>query len=72
MDDEMESEMLQMFFYGCINKIRVEPRVNKNQHDEEVQANNIQKDIITTESTYEVPNIEGPIMKANVSCYMIF
>jgi hypothetical protein len=36
MDDEMESEILQMFSYSCVNKIRVEPRANKNQQDEEV------------------------------------
>ena len=36
MDDEMENEILQMFFYGCVDKIRMEPRTNKNQQDEEV------------------------------------
>jgi hypothetical protein len=71
MDDAMESEILQMFSCGCVDKIRVEPRANKNQQDEEVQASSTHKDIIITESTCEVPSTEGPIMEANVSCYMI-
>jgi hypothetical protein len=70
MDDEMESEILQMFTCSCVDKTRVEPKANKNQQDEEVQASSTQKDIITAESTCEVPNIEGPIMEANVSCCM--
>jgi hypothetical protein len=70
MDDEMESEILQMFSCGCVDKIRMEPRTNKNQQDEEVQASSTQKDIIIAESTCEVSNIEGPIMEANVSCCM--
>jgi hypothetical protein len=57
-----------MFSYGCVDKIRMEPRANKNQQDEEVQASNTQKDIITAEGTCEVSNTEGPIMEANVSC----
>jgi hypothetical protein len=36
MDDEMESEVLQMFVCGCVDKIRVEPRINKNQQSEDV------------------------------------
>jgi hypothetical protein len=70
MDDAMESEILQMFSCGCVDKIRVESRASKNQQDEEVQASSIHKDIITTESTGEVPSTEGPIMEANVSCCM--
>jgi hypothetical protein len=31
MDDEMESEILQMFSCGCVDKIKMEPRANKNQ-----------------------------------------
>jgi hypothetical protein len=72
LDDEMESEILQMFSYGCVDKIRMEPRTNKNQQDEEIQASNTQKDIIIVESTCEVPNTEGPIMEANVSCCMTY
>jgi hypothetical protein len=70
MDDEMESEILQMFFCGCVDKIRMEPRANKNQQDEEIQANSTHKDIIIVEGTCEVSNTEGPIMEANVSYCM--
>ena len=31
MDNEMESKILQMFSYGCVDKIRVEQGANKNQ-----------------------------------------
>jgi hypothetical protein len=57
-----------MFSYGCVDKIREEPRASKNQQDEEVQASSIHKDIITAESTGKVPSTEGPIIEANVSC----
>jgi predicted nuclease of predicted toxin-antitoxin system len=59
MDDEIESEILQMFACNCVDKIRVEPRANKNQQDEEVQASSTQKDIITVESTCEVPSTDN-------------
>ena len=70
MDDEMDNEILHMFSCGSVDKIRVEPRTNKNHQDEEVQASSTQKDIITVESTCEVPNTKGPIIEANMSCYM--
>jgi hypothetical protein len=38
MDDEMESEVLQMFACGYVDKIKVEPRFSNDQQDEEVQA----------------------------------
>jgi hypothetical protein len=70
MDDAIESEILQMFSCGCVDKIRVELRASKNQQDEEVQTSSIHKDIVTAESTGEVPSTEGPIMEANLSCCM--
>ena len=70
MDEMKENEVLQMFSSGCVDKIKVEPRTNKNQQDEEVQASSIQGDIMTAESTCEVPKIKGPFMDANVSCCM--
>ena len=34
MDEIIENEVLQMFSCGCVDKIKVELRTNKNQQDE--------------------------------------
>jgi hypothetical protein len=60
-----------MFACGCVDKIKMEPRVSKNQQGEEVQASNTkenEEEIITAKSTGEVPSTEGSIMEANVFC----
>lgn len=68
MDDEMESEVLQMFACGCMGNIKVEPRISNNQQGEGIQGSSTKKEIITTESTVEALSTEGPIVEANVSC----
>jgi hypothetical protein len=60
-----------MFACGCVDKIKMEQRVSKNQQGEEVQASNTkenEEEIITAKSTGEVPSTEGSIMEANVFC----
>ena len=57
-----------MFVYGCMDKLRMEPKVEKNHESEEVQAYDTQKQSITLETICEVPNIALPVVGANVSC----
>ena len=71
MDEQMESEVLKIFAYDCVDKLKIEPKVIKNHQSEEVQAYDIQEEIITTKSTYKVPNIKVPIVGAKISCCLI-
>ena len=62
-----------MFTCSCVDKIKEEPKFNKNQQDEEVQASITKKnkdDILMAESTDEVPSTEGPTLSVHVSCCM--
>ena len=57
-----------MFACGCVDKLRMEPKVGRNHQSEEVEFYDIQGEIITTETTCEVLSIALPIAEANVSC----
>ena len=67
-DEEMEGEVLQMFACGCVDKLRMEPKVGKDHQSEEVEAYDSQKQSITSETICEVPNVALPTVEANVSC----
>ena len=73
MDDELESEVLEMFTYSCVDKIKEGPKVSMNQKDEEVQASITKKngnDTLKVGNTRKIPNTEKPTLGINVSCCM--
>ena len=73
MDDKLESEVLQIFTCSCVDKIKGEPKVSKNQQDEEVQASITKKnedDILMAGIIGGVPSIEQPTLDVNVSSCM--
>ena len=59
-----------MFICGCVDKLKMEPKVGRNHQSEEVEAYDIQEEIITAETTCEVPSTTLPIVEENVSCYI--
>ena len=67
-DEEMEGGVLQMFACGCVHKLKMEPKVGKDNQSEEVEAYDTQKQSITSETICEVPNMALHVIEANVSC----
>ena len=73
MDDALENEVLQMFIFDCMDKIKEEPKDSKNQQNEDVQANITKKnedDTLMAGSIDKVPRTKGPTLDVNVSCCM--
>ena len=71
-NDELKSEVLQIFTCGCVDKIKKESKVSKNHEDKEVQASitKNEDDTLTARNISEVPSKKGPTLGVNVSCCM--